>query len=239
MRIIGGPEIYVKSDNRLNLRCRVTKCIEPPELVEWYKDSRRISVTSSRLRIVYDKRLSDDGSATSTLEISKAVKSDSGLYSCKPSHLESSNVTVTVVNGTGPSEFSLSYLASRWPISPQETPIPPSPNPSFIFTEKRRGNANALLSLDGANFALFPVTCIPRFFFFIYLEGSRGGFFLDVARWGQEMNEALFPPRARRDPYLRSVYAPLLDYNDEYKEGHIYTMTFTGNKLGKTSPPSW
>ena len=100
VRIIGGPEIYVKSDNRLNLRCRVTKCIEPPELVEWYKDSRRISVTSSRLRIVYDKRLSDDGSATSTLEISKAVKSDSGLYSCKPSHLESSNVTVTVVNGT-------------------------------------------------------------------------------------------------------------------------------------------
>ncbi|CAG0912319.1 unnamed protein product [Notodromas monacha] len=98
VQIVGGPEIYVKSDNRLNLRCRITKCIEPMELVEWYKDTRRISVTSNRLRIVYDKQLSEDGSATSTLEISKAVKSDSGVYSCKPSHLESSNVTVTVVN---------------------------------------------------------------------------------------------------------------------------------------------
>ncbi|XP_025163184.1 protein turtle homolog B [Harpegnathos saltator] len=103
-RIIGPPDIYVKTGSLLTLTCLMSQGPHDLGTVAWYRGNQAV-VTSPRWendidaepRITVETEWSD--ALTSRLRITHAKPSDSGNYSCVPTVAERASVNVHVING--------------------------------------------------------------------------------------------------------------------------------------------
>lgn len=81
-KILGNPELFIKSGSDINLTCMASQISSPPSFIYWYKGSRVVN---------YSQRgginvMTDRNTKTSKLVISKAEPGDSGNYTCSPSN---------------------------------------------------------------------------------------------------------------------------------------------------------
>ncbi|XP_033332819.1 opioid-binding protein/cell adhesion molecule homolog [Megalopta genalis] len=97
-KINGNSELYIKSGSDINLTCVVLQTPEPPSFIYWYKGDHVINYSQrGGISVVTEKQ-----TRTSRLLISRALRADSGNYTCAPSSAESASVLVHVLNGEHP-----------------------------------------------------------------------------------------------------------------------------------------
>ncbi|XP_047500197.1 muscle, skeletal receptor tyrosine protein kinase-like [Penaeus chinensis] len=103
-KILGPTEVYIKNGSTISLICTVNTHSENVGVVTWFRnnaeldyDSPRITDFSSRggVSIEIEKTLSR---TTSKLYITRAIKKDSGNYTCAPQFAEAASAIVHVVN---------------------------------------------------------------------------------------------------------------------------------------------
>uniref|UniRef100_T1JE38 Ig-like domain-containing protein n=1 Tax=Strigamia maritima TaxID=126957 RepID=T1JE38_STRMM len=96
-KILGGPDLYIKTGSTINITCIITESPQPPTFVFWYHNDKVINYDSERggVRIDTEKSVT----TTSQLLLTNAQPADSGIYSCNPSTADAANITVHVLNG--------------------------------------------------------------------------------------------------------------------------------------------
>ncbi|KAJ4433038.1 hypothetical protein ANN_15295 [Periplaneta americana] len=93
-KILGNPELYIKSGSDINLTCVVLQTPEPPSFIYWYQGAQVINYSQrGGINVVTEKQ-----TRTSRLLISRALPQDSGNYTCSPSSSDSASVMVHVLN---------------------------------------------------------------------------------------------------------------------------------------------
>lgn len=81
-KILGNPELFIKSGSDINLTCVALQAPAPPAHIYWDKDGRLINYsTRGGINILTERQ-----TKTSRLLISRAVPADSGNYTCSPSN---------------------------------------------------------------------------------------------------------------------------------------------------------
>lgn len=81
-KILGNPELYIKSGNDINLTCTTSQVTNPPSFIYWYKGGRVVNYSQrGGINVSTDRT-----TKTSNLIISRASPSDSGNYTCAPSN---------------------------------------------------------------------------------------------------------------------------------------------------------
>lgn len=81
-KILGNPELFIKSGSDINLTCVALQAPAPPSYIYWDKDGRLINYsTRGGINILTERQ-----TKTSRLLISRAVPADSGNYTCSPSN---------------------------------------------------------------------------------------------------------------------------------------------------------
>ncbi|XP_075146433.1 kin of IRRE-like protein 1 isoform X2 [Haematobia irritans] len=97
-KILGNPELFIKSGSDINLTCLAMQSPIPPSFIYWYKGKRLMNYSQRGGISVITERTT----RTSKLLISKATPTDSGNYTCSPSSSDSASVVVHVINGEHP-----------------------------------------------------------------------------------------------------------------------------------------
>ncbi|XP_073829624.1 kin of IRRE-like protein 1 isoform X2 [Musca autumnalis] len=97
-KILGNPELFIKSGSDINLTCLAMQSPIPPSFIYWYKGKRLMNYSQRGGISVITERTT----RTSKLLISKATPADSGNYTCSPSSSDSASVVVHVINGEHP-----------------------------------------------------------------------------------------------------------------------------------------
>uniref|UniRef100_A0A1B0FNB0 Ig-like domain-containing protein n=2 Tax=Glossina TaxID=44049 RepID=A0A1B0FNB0_GLOMM len=97
-KILGNPELFIKSGSDINLTCLAMQSPIPPSFIYWYKGKRLMNYSQRGGINVITERTT----RTSKLLISKATSNDSGNYTCSPSSSDSASVVVHVINGEHP-----------------------------------------------------------------------------------------------------------------------------------------
>ncbi|XP_045126290.1 zwei Ig domain protein zig-8-like isoform X3 [Portunus trituberculatus] len=113
--ILGSPDLYVQKGSMINLTCVLHDLPEPPRYVRWYHSNKHhsnknISYSSSRggVSLIVEK-----GPTTiSHLLITSARVEDKGVYTCAPSNLNSTSVTLHVLNGEHPAAMQTNSAAA-------------------------------------------------------------------------------------------------------------------------------
>ncbi|XP_066587707.1 zwei Ig domain protein zig-8-like [Prorops nasuta] len=121
-RIIGPPDIYVKTGSLLTLTCLMSQGPHDLGTVAWFRGSQPV-VTSpasendidSQPRINVETEWSD--ALASRLRITHARPSDSGNYSCVPTIADSASVNVHIINGEHPAAMQHGNTAAGSPTS--------------------------------------------------------------------------------------------------------------------------
>ncbi|XP_025834512.1 uncharacterized protein LOC112905718 [Agrilus planipennis] len=97
-KILGNPELFIKSGSDINLTCIVLQTPTPPSFIYWFKGNQVINYSQrGGISVVTEKQ-----TRTSRLLISRALPSDSGNYTCAPSSSDAASITVHVLNGEKP-----------------------------------------------------------------------------------------------------------------------------------------
>ncbi|XP_055313257.1 roundabout homolog 1-like isoform X2 [Sitodiplosis mosellana] len=94
--ILGGQDLYIDILSTINLTCIVRHLPEPPSAILWSHKNQEINYDSPRggVSVITEK----GEVTTSYLLIQKARISDSGKYTCMPTHANPSTVNVHVLN---------------------------------------------------------------------------------------------------------------------------------------------
>ncbi|XP_042885303.1 hemicentin-1-like isoform X2 [Penaeus japonicus] len=97
-KIQGPKEIYIQNGSTIKLTCIVSTHSENSGTVIWYRDTTELDYDSPRggVSVEIEKTPSK---TTSKLFLTRAVKGDSGNYTCAPEFAEAAFVLVHVVNG--------------------------------------------------------------------------------------------------------------------------------------------
>ncbi|CAH1153619.1 unnamed protein product [Phaedon cochleariae] len=97
-KIIGNPELYIRSGSDINLTCIVLQTPDPPSFIYWYRGGSVINYSQrGGISVVTEKQ-----TRTSRLLISRALPEDSGNYTCSPSTSDAASVLVHVLQGEQP-----------------------------------------------------------------------------------------------------------------------------------------
>ncbi|XP_063842636.1 protein sidekick-like [Scylla paramamosain] len=97
-RIEGPQEVYIQSGSTIKLTCLVNTHSDNVGAVTWFRDGHELDYDSPRggVSIEIEKTPSR---TTSKLFLTRAVKGDSGNYTCAPKFADAASVLVHVVNG--------------------------------------------------------------------------------------------------------------------------------------------
>ncbi|KAJ8936005.1 hypothetical protein NQ314_012531 [Rhamnusium bicolor] len=116
-KIIGNPELYIRSGSDINLTCIVLQTPDPPSFIYWYRGGSVINYSQrGGISVVTEKQ-----TRTSRLLIARALPEDSGNYTCSPSTSDAASVLVHVIQGEQPAAMqhggaSNNSKAMRWTI---------------------------------------------------------------------------------------------------------------------------
>ena len=99
VKIIGGPEIYVRGRSKLLLKCNISPAIEEPTVIDWFHETKQFTQSGGDSRVRIQREKFTNNTSVSILEISGATAADTGRYSCNPFNLSPAEVTVHVVDG--------------------------------------------------------------------------------------------------------------------------------------------
>lgn len=81
-KILGNPELFIKSGNDINLTCITSQVSSPPSFIYWFKGERVVNYSQrGGINVTTDRT-----TKTSNLIISRAAPADSGNYTCAPSN---------------------------------------------------------------------------------------------------------------------------------------------------------
>ncbi|CAB3359211.1 zwei Ig domain protein zig-8 [Cloeon dipterum] len=95
--VLGGADLFINIGSTINLTCIVRYSPEPPPTMGWRHNSVDINFDSPRGGI---SLVTEKGPTTSSrLLIQKAIKADSGLYTCRPSNATPATVRVHILDG--------------------------------------------------------------------------------------------------------------------------------------------
>jgi len=96
--IVSGADLFINIGSTINLTCVVRYAPEPPPSMAWQHNSEDINFDSPRGGI---SLVTEKGPTTSSrLLIQKAIPSDSGLYTCRPSNAKPATVRIYILDGT-------------------------------------------------------------------------------------------------------------------------------------------
>ncbi|XP_018906362.1 zwei Ig domain protein zig-8 [Bemisia tabaci] len=98
-KILGPSEVYIKSGSELTLTCVISQGPHNLGTIFWYRGERLVHDDGQR-RLTIDTRWTDG--FTSELHISRALGSDTGNYTCRPTSAEATSVNVHVINDEHP-----------------------------------------------------------------------------------------------------------------------------------------
>lgn len=108
-KIVGNPELYIKSGSDINLTCIVLQTPDPPSFIYWYRGGNVINYSQrGGISVVTEKQ-----TRTSRLLISRALPTDSGNYTCSPSSSDAASVLVHVLNGEQPAAMQHGNNSNR------------------------------------------------------------------------------------------------------------------------------
>ncbi|KAK3873779.1 hypothetical protein Pcinc_021233 [Petrolisthes cinctipes] len=97
--VIRGPgEVYVQRGSTISLECEVAAGTEVVGAVSWFRGQHALNYSSPRGGISMEVEKTPT-KTTSKLHITRAVKQDSGNYTCRPKLARPASVIVHVVNG--------------------------------------------------------------------------------------------------------------------------------------------
>ncbi|KAJ8943978.1 hypothetical protein NQ318_013559 [Aromia moschata] len=113
-KIIGNPELYIRSGSDINLTCVVLQTPDPPSFIYWYRGGSVINYSQrGGINVVTEKQ-----TRTSRLLISRALPEDSGNYTCSPSTSDAASVLVHVLQGEQPAAMqhggTSTVLGTTW-----------------------------------------------------------------------------------------------------------------------------
>ncbi|XP_066152898.1 zwei Ig domain protein zig-8-like isoform X2 [Euwallacea fornicatus] len=112
-KIIGNPELHIKSGSDINLTCVVLQTPDPPSFIYWYRGGNVINYSQrGGISVVTEKQ-----TKTSRLLISRATPEDSGNYTCSPSSSDAASVLVHVLQGETPAAMQHSSTVRSWTIN--------------------------------------------------------------------------------------------------------------------------
>ncbi|XP_064079667.1 kin of IRRE-like protein 1 [Macrobrachium nipponense] len=97
-KINGPKEIYIQNGSTIKLTCIVNTHAENVGSVTWYRDTTELDYDSPRGGVSLEIEKTPLRT-TSKLFLTRAVKADSGNYTCAPQFADSAVVVVHVVNG--------------------------------------------------------------------------------------------------------------------------------------------
>ncbi|GAB0088938.1 uncharacterized protein DMENIID0001_034040 [Sergentomyia squamirostris] len=92
-KILGNPELFIKSGSDINLTCVAIQAPSPPSFIYWYKDGHIINYSQrGGINVITEHQ-----TRTSKLVIARATPTDSGNYTCSPSNSDQASVVVHVI----------------------------------------------------------------------------------------------------------------------------------------------
>uniref|UniRef100_A0A6A7FVK7 Muscle, skeletal receptor tyrosine protein kinase-like isoform X1 n=1 Tax=Hirondellea gigas TaxID=1518452 RepID=A0A6A7FVK7_9CRUS len=97
-RIQGPAEVYIQNGSTISLTCVVNTHSENVGAVTWYRNSNSLDYDSPRGGVSLEIEKTPTRT-TSKLFITRAIKADSGNYTCAPEFADAAFVMVHVVNG--------------------------------------------------------------------------------------------------------------------------------------------
>ncbi|XP_077290165.1 lachesin-like isoform X2 [Arctopsyche grandis] len=112
IEIVGEAELYVKAGSTVSLRCVISRSLEEPAYIFWYRDSERVLNYDKTLIDIRMERIGAD-TTVGTLIIYNSRREDSGNYSCSPSNLDSASVMLHVLNGEQPAAMQHGNSGAR------------------------------------------------------------------------------------------------------------------------------
>ena len=98
MKILGESDVYVKVGSAVSLRCLISQSLEEPSYIFWYHNDERVLHYDRKSIDIRTERLGSD-TTICALIIYHVHLQDSGNYTCSPSNLNSTSVTLHVLNG--------------------------------------------------------------------------------------------------------------------------------------------
>ncbi|GLV40495.1 defective proboscis extension response 1 [Carabus blaptoides fortunei] len=122
-RILGPAELYVKSGSAVSVTCVISQGPHDLGTVFWYRDADMLHVETER-RVRIDTDWTE--ALTSRLQISDAITTDSGNYSCVPTVAAPASVNVHVINGEHPAAMQHG--------NKNTAPLIPSIHCSLVYT---------------------------------------------------------------------------------------------------------
>lgn len=97
-KINGPKEVYIQSGSTIKLTCIVNTHSENVGAVTWFRDSSELDYDSPRGGVSIEIEKTPTRT-TSKLFLTRAMKVDSGNYTCAPQFADAASVLVHVVNG--------------------------------------------------------------------------------------------------------------------------------------------
>ncbi|MCL4147468.1 UNVERIFIED_CONTAM: hypothetical protein GTU68_044348, partial [Idotea baltica] len=97
-RIPGPSELFIRNGSTISLTCLVNTHSENVGAVTWFRDGKRLDYDSPRGGVSLEVEKTPE-KTTSKLYITRAIKIDSGNYTCAPQFADAASVTVHVVSG--------------------------------------------------------------------------------------------------------------------------------------------
>ncbi|XP_076056288.1 uncharacterized protein LOC143034236 [Oratosquilla oratoria] len=97
-RIQGSSEVHIQNGSTISLTCVINTHADNVGSVTWYRDTSPLDYNSPRGGVSLETEKTPTRT-TSKLFITRAMKSDSGNYTCAPRFADAAAVMVHVVNG--------------------------------------------------------------------------------------------------------------------------------------------
>ncbi|XP_064091302.1 uncharacterized protein LOC135205002 [Macrobrachium nipponense] len=121
VEVVGAVDKYVRKGSTATMECIVSSTVQLPDYIFWYHSGKRLlEYDHPRVKFSVSKKgvKGAEMSITSSLEITDAVSSDEGNYTCLPSNLPAATTILHVLNDEHPAAMQTGAAMLTDPPSP-------------------------------------------------------------------------------------------------------------------------
>ena len=91
MSILGSPNLYVNAGSFLQLECKISHVVSPPQFVMWEHGGRVVPGETVNIEGKHEVV------TKSVLSIDKVNIEEAGLYSCMPDNISPATININIV----------------------------------------------------------------------------------------------------------------------------------------------